>query len=85
MSTNKIDSLDAVATYIEALVTRLESLESQVAFQEDTIEQLNDEITTLNLNQALTKRQLELLAQKIKQEKGSAVADISEETPPPHY
>lgn len=70
---------------IQELTTRVESLESQLSFQEDTIDQLNAEITALNLSQATLKRQIELLAQKFSQDKGSAVADQSEETPPPHY
>ncbi len=69
----------------QALAERIEALESQLAFQEDTIEQLNSEITTLNLEQATMRRQIELLAQKISQQKGSLVASEKDETPPPHY
>lgn len=70
---------------IEKLVTRLEELENKQAFQDDTIEQLNEEITALNLKQAMFKRQIELLAEKVSSNKGSNLADESEETPPPHY
>ncbi len=70
---------------LQELTLKVESLESQLAFQEDTIDQLNAEITTLNLAQATMKRQIELLAQKFSQDKGSPVASQAEETPPPHY
>lgn len=70
---------------IEDLQARLESLESKVAFQEDTIDQLNEEITNMNMQYAVVTRQVKLLAEKLKENKGSAVASMSEETPPPHY
>ncbi len=72
-------------TATEQLEIRLENLENKVAFQDDTIEQLNQEITSLNLQNTLLKRQIELLALKVKENKGSAVANEAEETPPPHY
>jgi SlyX protein len=67
------------------LSERLEQLESKVAFQDFTIDQLNDEITQLNANNALLKQQLSLLVEKFKEQKGTQVAHESEETPPPHY
>lgn len=70
---------------IDKLVIRLEDLENKLAFQDDTIDQLNEEITTLNLKQAMFKRQIELLAEKVSSNKSSNLADESEETPPPHY
>ncbi|MDU0112585.1 MAG: SlyX protein [Psychrosphaera sp.] len=70
---------------IDKLVIRLEELENKLAFQDDTIDQLNEEITTLNLKQAMFKRQIELLAEKVSSNKSSNLADESEETPPPHY
>lgn len=70
---------------LQELLSRLESLESKVAFQDDTIEQLNSEITQLNTANNLLKQQLSLLVEKFKEQKGSVVASESEETPPPHY
>lgn len=70
---------------IKQLVEKIEALESKLAFQEDTIDQLNQEITSINLDNALFKRQLALLAEKLKSQKGSLVASEAEETPPPHY
>lgn len=70
---------------IAALEQRVEDLESQLTFQEDVIDQLNQEITSLNLQQQTMVRQIALLAEKFKAQKGSIVASESEETPPPHY
>ena len=56
-------------TATEQLEIRLENLENKVAFQDDTIEQLNQEITSLNLQNTLLKRQIELLALKVKENK----------------
>lgn len=70
---------------ITALEQRVEDLESQVTFQEDIIDQLNQEITSLNMQQQTMVRQIALLAEKFKSQKGSIIASESEETPPPHY
>ena len=70
---------------INELTTRIESLESQLAFQEDTIEQLNDQITKMNLQFSVVNRQVELLAQKLTENKGANIASMAEEVPPPHY
>lgn len=64
---------------------RLDELESKIAFQEHTIELLNDEISELTQRMLLMQRQIELLAQRVKSQKTSVVASESEETPPPHY
>lgn len=70
---------------IELLEQKIEKLESQLAFQEDVIDQLNHEITTLNLQQQTMVRQITLLAEKITSQKGSNIASEADETPPPHY
>lgn len=70
---------------IAQLEARVEALESQLAFQDDVIEQLNQEITSLNLQQQTMVKQIALLAEKFKSQKGSIIASESEETPPPHY
>jgi len=73
------------STDLKALEKRVEAMESQLAFQEDVIEQLNQEITSLNMQQQTMTRQITLLAEKFKSQKGSIIASESEETPPPHY
>lgn len=70
---------------ITVLEQRIEALESQLTFQEDIIDQLNQEITGLNMQQQTMVRQIALLAEKFKSQKGSIIASESEETPPPHY
>lgn len=70
---------------VTLLIKRIEDLENKVAFQDDTLEQLNSEITSLNLDNALMKRQLKMLAEKFKETKTSVVGNESDETPPPHY
>lgn len=70
---------------IAQLEARIETLENQLAFQDDTIDKLNQEITGLNMQQQTMAKQINLLAEKFKSQKGSILADESEETPPPHY
>ncbi len=64
---------------------RVETLESKLAFAEHTIEILNDELQTHQANMAKMQRQLQLLAEKLKEVNVSNVVDMSAETPPPHY
>ena len=71
--------------HIKQLEEKIEKLESQLTFQEDVIDQLNHEITTLNLQQQTMVRQITLLAEKITSQKGSNIASEADETPPPHY
>lgn len=70
---------------VKQLEQRVEALESQLSFQEDIIDQLNTEITSLNLQQQTMVRQITLLAEKVTTQKGSIVASEADETPPPHY
>ncbi|WP_294964497.1 SlyX family protein [uncultured Gilliamella sp.] len=64
---------------------QLEFLETKVAFQEITIEELNQSVTNLQADVSKLKEQLILLSQKIQASQGSNIANLSEETPPPHY
>lgn len=63
----------------------LELLESKLAFQENTIEELNKMVITLQADVSKLKEQLQLLSQKMKNMQTSNVATLAEETPPPHY
>ncbi|AGH37438.1 Protein slyX [Bibersteinia trehalosi USDA-ARS-USMARC-188] len=60
-------------------------LETKVAFQEQTIEELNQAL--IHQQFALDKLQLQVrnLAEKLQGLSSSNVASRSEETPPPHY
>ena len=64
---------------------RVTELESRVAFQDDTIQKLNDviveqqhQIDQLSAQLAVLKEQIQSLAPEL-------IADESQETPPPHY
>ena len=61
-------------------------LEAKVAFQDETIEILNDEIKVHQQLLANMKRQTELLAEKIKESQSSpSMMPNMPEPPPPHY
>jgi SlyX protein len=64
---------------------RLTELESRVAFQDDTIQQLNDVIVRQqhDIDQLIV--ELQLLKQQIQTLAPSLIVDQSQETPPPHY
>ncbi|WP_375055860.1 SlyX family protein [Zobellella sp. DQSA1] len=69
----------------EDLIHRLEQLETRLAFQDDTIDQLNQEITAQGGEIVRLKAQLSLMVKKVKELQPSDVASQAEETPPPHY
>ncbi|EWH10325.1 SlyX family protein [Catenovulum agarivorans DS-2] len=64
---------------------RIDDLETQLAFQEDTIQSLNQALINQQLQISALEHNLGLLAKKLKGMQPDAVASMSEETPPPHY
>lgn len=75
-------------TDIHELLSRLESLETQLAFQEDTIESLNQLVTKQNNELKTMSERMRSLGRKLNQlqnNESGPDADPSQEPPPPHY
>ncbi|KJG14106.1 SlyX protein [Photobacterium aquimaris] len=70
---------------IQQLQSRLDELEMKLAFQEQTIDELNDALTKQQFMIDRMEVQLKFMVGKVKGMQTSNMADESEETPPPHY
>jgi SlyX protein len=64
---------------------RLAELEVRVAFQDKTIQDLNDVVTRQQREIDRLIRELETLRSQVRTLAPSLVANQDEETPPPHY
>ncbi|KUI97121.1 SlyX family protein [Vibrio sp. MEBiC08052] len=73
------------AEEVERLEARINDLECQLAFQEDTIEALNQALSQQQQTISRMQDQMKFIAGKLKNFSDSSVADPSQETPPPHY
>ncbi|GAB5381869.1 MAG: SlyX family protein [Aliiglaciecola sp.] len=67
------------------LLSQIEQLQTQVAFQEDTIEQLNRALSDQQMQIDQMNFKIKHMTQRMKQIEPSNIADQSEEIPPPHY
>jgi len=71
---------------MKELENRLNDIEMKVAFQEDTINQLSDEVVLLNELVDRQRTQLEYLGNRIgEMSQGSGSTSNAPEPPPPHY
>lgn len=70
---------------VEQLENRVNDLECQLAFQEQTIEELNEALSQQQLLITKMQDQMKYVVGKVKNMDSSNLADQSEETPPPHY
>lgn len=67
------------------LQQRIDQLESQLMFQEDTISQLNSEVAEHTEAMLRMQTQLKFISDRLKSLQPSNIATQAEETPPPHY
>ncbi|WP_063650293.1 SlyX family protein [Aliivibrio fischeri] len=74
-----------MTTTIEQLEEKISDLECQMAFQEQTIDELNDALSQQQLLITNMQVQMKFMVGKMKTMDSSNMADASEETPPPHY
>ncbi|MFA0088785.1 SlyX family protein [Vibrio sp. 10N.261.51.F12] len=69
----------------QVLQDRINDMECKIAFQEQTIEELNDALTQQQLLISKMQDQMKFVVGKVKNMDSPNLADPSEETPPPHY
>lgn len=66
---------------------RIDELEVRLAFMEDTVEVLNQQLAAMTQEFSAAKQAMHLLYQRLEQVQSSQslMKDLSDETPPPHY
>ena len=73
------------SNYIASLEERINALETRNLFQEDTIEQLSDELAVHQTQLVELKEQIQIVANRLK-DAGNMPSNKEEiEPPPPHY
>lgn len=70
---------------MNSLEQKIIDLETQLAFQEDTIEALNQALASQQKQLDDLQFKLKHVLDKVKSMEPSNIASASEETPPPHY
>jgi SlyX protein len=74
---------DAKSTDAKTLAERIDALETRIAYQDDTLEALNETITAQWKQIDALTRQLAELRERLQETESSAAAPINER--PPHY
>ena len=69
----------------DQLIARMDELETRLAFQDDTIQALNDAVSRQELELERLRRALELLARRQADLAASMPAETEDDQPPPHY
>lgn len=69
----------------DELIARLDELETRLAFQDDTIEALNEVVSRQELALEKLQRSLELLARRQADLAASLPGGMEDDQPPPHY
>jgi len=67
------------------LENRIIDIETKIAYQEDTIEQLNHVVTAQQKKITQLQTELEIIKNWIRSQRSSQMAPESEEPLPPHY
>lgn len=70
---------------MEHLEQRVEDLEMKLAFQDETLEDLNQQVIKLNDLLSNQQQAIQLLVSKLQTVEPSNMASAADETPPPHY
>ncbi|GAB7219063.1 SlyX family protein [Vibrio comitans] len=74
-----------ISTLIQQLNQKIDDLECKAAFQEQTIDELNDALSQQQIIISKMQHQMKYVVGKVKNIDASNLADPTEETPPPHY
>lgn len=64
---------------------RMIELETRLAFQEDSIQALSDELARQQKETDLLRRQLTALLRRQEELQGQLPGELQDESPPPHY
>ncbi|WP_261816517.1 SlyX family protein [Vibrio gallicus] len=79
--TNKTEATDVIALFTQ----QIDDMECKIAFQEQTIDELNEALSQQQVQISKMEQQMRHIVGKVKNMETSNLADPSEETPPPHY